>query len=90
MEPKLQHDPHAAHAEHPNRQFDQEESSGRQINLVTGMLLGALVGGLLTLLSSSSRQNTKQSLRGRKIPSLPSLLLLRKIRQVKHHKSSIK
>ncbi|KNH33451.1 hypothetical protein SZL87_08985 [Exiguobacterium indicum] len=66
MEPKLQHDPHAAHAEHPNRQFDQEESSGRQINLVTGMLLGALVGGLLTLLSSSSRQNTKQSLRGAK------------------------
>ncbi|MCT4781231.1 MULTISPECIES: hypothetical protein [Exiguobacterium] len=66
MQPNLPNDPHAVHAEHPNRQFDQETSSGRQVSLLTGMLLGAAIGGLLTLLSSSSRQNTKQSLRGAK------------------------
>lgn len=66
MQPNLPNDPHAVHAENPNRQFDQEASSGRQVSLLTGMLLGAVVGGLLTLLSSSSRQNTKQSLRGAK------------------------
>lgn len=62
MEPTLQNDPHAANANHPNRQFDQNNSGGPKINVVTGMLLGALVGGLIALLSSSNRETTKQSL----------------------------
>ena len=61
MEPKLQHDPQVEQAQHPNRQFDQSGQTGPKINVVTGMLLGALVGGLLALLSSSNRQQTKQS-----------------------------
>ncbi|WP_029333144.1 MULTISPECIES: YtxH domain-containing protein [Exiguobacterium] len=76
MEPNLQNDPHAAQQEHPNRQFDQEASSGRRINLLTGMLLGAVVGGLLTMLSSTNRQNTKQGLSGAKdsVSSLASTI----------------
>ncbi|TCI61605.1 MULTISPECIES: YtxH domain-containing protein [Exiguobacterium] len=62
MEPTLQNDPHAANANNPNRQFDQTNSGGPRINVVTGMLLGALVGGLIALLSSSNRETTKQSL----------------------------
>lgn len=62
MEPKLQHDPQVDQANHPNRQFDSGESSGPRITLVRGILLGAVVGGALALLSSSNRQNTKQSL----------------------------
>lgn len=62
MEPKLQHDPQAEQANHPNRQFDSEESNGPRITLMKGILLGAVVGGALALLSSSNRQNTKQSL----------------------------
>lgn len=62
MEPTLQNDPHAASANNPNRQFDQTNSGGPKINVVTGMLLGALVGGLIALLSSSNRETTKQSL----------------------------
>ncbi|EPE61564.1 hypothetical protein L479_02060 [Exiguobacterium sp. S17] len=62
MEPTLQNDPHADHANNPNRQFDQTNSGGARINVVTGMLLGALVGGLIALLSSSNRETTKQSL----------------------------
>lgn len=62
MEPKLQHDPHAEQANNPNRQFEQPNSGGPKINVVTGMLLGALVGGLLALLSTSNRETTKQSL----------------------------
>ncbi|MEW8968359.1 MULTISPECIES: hypothetical protein [Exiguobacterium] len=61
MQPPLQHDSHATQANNPNRQFDHESSNGPKINVVTGMLLGALVGGLLALLSSSNRENTKQS-----------------------------
>lgn len=62
MQPPLQHDPHATQADSPNRQFDQYESSSPRISVVNGILLGALVGGLLALLSSSNRKNTKQSL----------------------------
>ncbi|TCI27782.1 hypothetical protein EVJ27_02530 [Exiguobacterium sp. SH3S2] len=62
MEPTLQNDPHADNANNPNRQFDQTNSGGPRINVVTGMLLGALVGGLIALLSSSNRETTKQSL----------------------------
>ncbi|UTT43951.1 hypothetical protein [Exiguobacterium aurantiacum] len=62
MEPKLQHDPKVEQANHPNRQFDQSNAGGPKITVVTGMLLGALVGGLLALLSTSNRENTKQSL----------------------------
>lgn len=62
MQPPLQNDPHAANTNNPNRQFDQIDSGGPKITVVTGMLLGALVGGLLALLSSSNRETTKQSL----------------------------
>lgn len=61
MEPKLQHDPQVEQANHPNRQFEQTNTGGPKITVVTGMLLGALVGGLLALLSTSNRENTKQS-----------------------------
>ncbi|MDL5376756.1 hypothetical protein ACNOIU_05045 [Exiguobacterium mexicanum] len=61
MEPKLQHDPQVEQANHPNRQFEQTSTGGPKITVVTGMLLGALVGGLLALLSTSNRENTKQS-----------------------------
>ncbi|WP_215191266.1 hypothetical protein [Exiguobacterium sp. s7] len=61
MEPKLQHDPKVEQANNPNRQFDQANAGGPKITVVTGMLLGALVGGLLALLSTSNRENTKQS-----------------------------
>ncbi|STO07671.1 hypothetical protein [Exiguobacterium aurantiacum] len=59
MQPPLQND---TQPNNPNRQFDQHESGGPKINVVTGMLLGALVGGLIAMLSSSNRENTKQSL----------------------------
>ena len=62
MEPKLEHDPKVEQTANPNRQFDQLDAGGPKISLVTGMLLGALVGGLLALLSSSNREQTKQSL----------------------------
>ncbi|WP_215112963.1 hypothetical protein [Exiguobacterium sp. s63] len=62
MEPKLEHDPKVEQTANPNRQFDQLDGGSPKINVVTGMLLGALVGGLLALLSSSNREQTKQSL----------------------------
>ncbi|WP_214778103.1 hypothetical protein [Exiguobacterium sp. s22] len=62
MEPKLEHDPKVEQTAHPNRQFDQLDGGSPKISVVTGMLLGALVGGLLALLSSSNREQTKQSL----------------------------
>ena len=61
MEPKLQNDPQTDQMENPNRQFDQLDGQGPKINVLTGMLLGALVGGLLALLSSANREQTKQS-----------------------------
>lgn len=61
MEPKLENDPQTEQMNNPNRQFDDVNSGGPKINVVTGMLLGALVGGLLALFSSSNRENTKQS-----------------------------
>lgn len=62
MEPTLQHDPQKDQMNNPNRQFDQLDSGGPKINVAAGMLIGALVGGLLALLSSSNRERTKQSL----------------------------
>lgn len=61
MEPKLNNDPQTEQMNNPNRQFDQLDGQGPKINVLTGMLLGALVGGLLALLSSANREQTKQS-----------------------------
>ncbi|MBR2759215.1 MAG: hypothetical protein IKD52_14335 [Exiguobacterium sp.] len=62
MEPRQEHDPKVEQIVNPNRQFDQLDGGSPKISVVTGMLLGALVGGLLALLSSSNREQTKQSL----------------------------
>lgn len=62
MEPRQEHDPKVEQTANPNRQFDQLDGGSPKISVVTGMLLGALVGGLLALLSSSNREQTKQSL----------------------------
>lgn len=62
MEPRQEHDPKVEQIANPNRQFNQLDGGSPKISVVTGMLLGALVGGLLALLSSSNREQTKQSL----------------------------
>jgi len=65
MQPTLNNDPHQVNAENPNRQFEMNEG-GSNITVMKGMLIGAAVGGLLALLSSNARTNTKQTLKGAK------------------------
>lgn len=65
MQPTLNNDPHQANAENPNRQFEMNEG-GSNITVMKGILIGAAVGGLLALLSSNARTNTKQTFKGAK------------------------